>query len=254
MLWRFAASLALIRIVQASLVDPSTLPVAIVGTYNVTFAIAYVPNDLAKSLLPASYQNSVLPANATMFPGLQPGQTPLLLELGREANAGPPGLNMLSFQEAKIEVPLVDRTGNGVPFLYKRIIFVDNYVDVIGSWLEYSLNTTFATFNPANSSQAPSFDYTIQGVISSIFSTATHSVPLETFKYLAHLPWFGDGLLCAQHTYNWEDAPSPVKIEGSATLLPPYSGGSGGTTITLYAVQPVVSFQIRGPFPCSAWT
>ena len=84
-------------------------------------------------LIPEGY--SILPPAAEQFPGIGEDELPIFIELGREANAGPPLLNFENFQEAKIEVPNVARLNDSSPFLYKRWIAVDNTLDVVGSWI-----------------------------------------------------------------------------------------------------------------------
>ncbi|THH19676.1 hypothetical protein EW146_g1535 [Bondarzewia mesenterica] len=101
---------------------------AIQGTYNTTFVCIVTSKAHARSLLPDVYQDALLPVNATLYPGLSEDEHPIVLELGRESNAGPPGLGILSFQEAKVEVPLVRRVSDSdVPFLYKRQAHVHTF-------------------------------------------------------------------------------------------------------------------------------
>ena len=54
--------------------------------------------DNSVQLLPAEYQDAVLAPDTSQYPNLPSGLVPIVLELGHEANAGPPGLNFLSFQ------------------------------------------------------------------------------------------------------------------------------------------------------------
>ena len=121
--------------------------------------------------------------------------------------------------EAKIEVPNIDRLGSGVPFLYKRIILVDNAVDVVGSCelpplgpsssirciagnsylplttvkdAEYGLNTTYNTFSPPDTSNATTFDYDVASVLQATLSPSSDpnwTYPVSTYQYNAHLPW-----------------------------------------------------------------
>lgn len=110
---------------------------SILGRYNVTFAIISVPLEHAASvsilagqesasltsspqLVKAEYAKSILPPDPTLYPGIG-DNVPIFLELGREANAGPLGLQISNFQEAKIEVPNIKRVEDAdTPFLYKR--------------------------------------------------------------------------------------------------------------------------------------
>ncbi|KAI5478360.1 hypothetical protein MNV49_005211 [Pseudohyphozyma bogoriensis] len=148
------------------LLSPDELPVAIEGVYNTTLVIVPVTLEHAQSLLPAAYRSKLLAPDSAAYPALAAGKYPMILELGREKDAGPPGLNVLDFQEAKLEVPNVARlAGSSTPFLYKRIIFVDDYVDVIGSYLQYGLNTTYNSFTPSNSSASASFNYAVDGTV-----------------------------------------------------------------------------------------
>ncbi|KAI3617988.1 hypothetical protein WG66_005853 [Moniliophthora roreri] len=113
----------LVRVLcNAALSD--SFPAAIIGTYNVTFVIVGVPSESAYSLVPAKYREvrAILPPDLAQFPALATEELPVFLELGREADAGPPFLSFESFQEAKIEVPNVKRVDNSSPFLYKRLI------------------------------------------------------------------------------------------------------------------------------------
>jgi hypothetical protein len=83
--------------------------------------------DMTTQLVPAKYRdaNAILPPDPALFPGLETGKLPVFLELGREADAGPPLLNLANFQEAKIEVPNVKRLDNSpAPFLYKRRVIL----------------------------------------------------------------------------------------------------------------------------------
>jgi hypothetical protein len=178
-------------------------------------------------LLPALYKNSLIKPNSSVYPGLADDSHPIVFELGREANAGPPLLNFLSFQyvywhqfespltktgrsrEAKIQVPFVGRieSSPNTPFLYKRQIMVDSALDVAGSWISFGLNTSLNTFIPSNSSNSSSFDYEVTGVIkASLKSVENGVVPIETFQSAAGLPWFAEFATCAQHFYNFTGA------------------------------------------------
>ena len=162
-------------------------------------------------MVPSQYP--LLPVNKTLYPGISDDQHPIVLELGREANAGPPGLGILSFQEAKIEVPDVQRVSDSDrPFLHKRQalelpiesriglilpfhrwIAVDDSLDVVGSWVQYGLNTSLETFAPANSSNSSSYSYTVQGAIeaelSALSKEETPRFGLDTYTAGATLPW-----------------------------------------------------------------
>jgi hypothetical protein len=81
---------------------------------------------------------------------------------------------------------------------------VDNALDVAGSWVAFGLNTTLNAFIPSNSSNSSSYDYEAQGVLKANIQPAmSGSVPVETFKTAAGLPWFAELLTCAQHVYNF---------------------------------------------------
>ncbi|ETW86833.1 hypothetical protein HETIRDRAFT_431393 [Heterobasidion irregulare TC 32-1] len=230
---------------------------AIQGTYNTTFVHVVTSKDHAQSLVPSQYP--LLPVNKTLYPGLSDDQHPIVLELGREANAGPPGLGILSFQEAKIEVPDVQRVSDSDrPFLHKRWIAVDDGLDVVGSWVQYGLNTSLETFAPANSSNSSSYSYTVQGAIeaelSALSKEETPRFGLDTYTTGATLPWFGTYLLCAQHTYNFTHPVEPfVFTKGTVTLYPPYAGPNATGPITLEAagVHVTASFDISYALACS---
>ncbi|GAW07835.1 proteasome (macropain) activator subunit 3 (PA28 gamma [Lentinula edodes] len=170
-----------------------------------------VPIALAQSFVPTSY--TLLPPNETFFPGITDGNVPLFLELGREANAGPPLLNFENFQEAKLEVPNVQRLSDSeIPFLYKRWIAVDNQLDVFGSLTDFGLNTSFNSFSPANSSNSTVYDYSIMA--------------------------FGD------------DGTSFLR--GNITLHPPYAGPGVFNPVTypVQGINGVFEFKIVGPLIC----
>ncbi|KAK7690843.1 hypothetical protein QCA50_005945 [Cerrena zonata] len=234
--------------VKAAIAD---WPAAIIGTYNVTFALVAVPESVAYSLLPASYAGKIIPPGQDKFPGLEDGQLPIFLELGREKNAGPPGLNIENFQEAKIEVPFVKRLDKSEdPFLYKRLIAVDSLIDVIGGAVQFGLNSTLQTFAPSNSSNSSTFDYSIVNVVDAALKPTVGAPkwPLETFQEVGGLPWFAEYLLCAQHFYNWTSSPEVTHLEGSVTLHPPYVPET--TTFPAQAVHGVFDFQIKGALLC----
>ncbi|KAJ1301714.1 hypothetical protein OPQ81_008947 [Rhizoctonia solani] len=223
------------------------LPGAIIGTYNVSFLMGAAPTTFVQSLLPESYRNSLIRPNASIYPGLAADSHPIVFELGREANAGPPLLNFISFEEAKIEIPYVARIGSAPtkPFLYKRRIMVDNAINVAGSWISFGLNTTLDTFIPANSSNSPSYDYEVQGVLKAEIQPATSgSIPIESFKATAGLPWFAEFLTCAQHFYNFTN---PIeRVSGTVEL-------AQGVKIPVEGIHTVVPFKIVGALGCDLY-
>ncbi|KAL1697149.1 hypothetical protein GGG16DRAFT_84800 [Schizophyllum commune] len=232
-------------------IDPDSALASIIGTYNVTFALVAVPSDVAYSLIPEGY--SILPPAAKQFPGIGEDDLPIFIELGREANAGPPLLNFENFQEAKIEVPNVARLNDSSPFLYKRWIAVDNTLDVVGSWVQFGLNTSKEEFNPTNSSNATSFDYSIVDAVDGTFTPIEGETtwPLSTFQAVGGQPWFAEYPTCAQHFY--EESSVPVTyLSGSVTLHPPYAGPNATepTTFAAQAIHGIFGFKIVGPLIC----
>lgn len=233
-------------------IDPETAPASITGTYNVTFALVAVPSDVAYSLVPEGY--TILPPSSEQFPGIGDGKLPIFIELGREANAGPPLLNIENFQEAKVEVPNVLRVEDSeAPFLYKRWIAVDDAIDVFGSWIQFGLNTSKEEFNPSNSSDATSFDYSIVGAVDGTFTPTEGEPqwPLSTFESVGGQPWFAEYPTCAQHFY--EDSSVPVTyLTGSVTLYPPYAGANATEPVTFVAqaIHGIFDFKIVGPLIC----
>ncbi|CCO35503.1 proteasome (prosome, macropain) activator subunit 3 (PA28 gamma [Rhizoctonia solani AG-1 IB] len=212
------------------------LPAAIIGTYNVSLLMGAAPTSFVQSLLPETYRNSLIRPNASIYPGLAADSHPIVFELGREANAGPPLLNFISFEEAKIQIPYVARIGSSPtkPFLYKRRIMVDNAINVAGSWIAFGLNTTLNKFIPANSSDSSSYDYQVEGVLKAKVQPATSgSIPLESFKIAAGLPWFAEFLTCAQHFYNFTNPVERV----SDYNMPRHSSAT--------TVDPAVSEQLK---------
>ncbi|CAE6386877.1 unnamed protein product [Rhizoctonia solani] len=213
------AALAVIPGSLGSIVD---LPAAIIGTYNVSFLMGAAPTSFVQSLLPEAYKNSLIRPNTSIYPELAADSHPIVFELGREANAGPPLLNFISFEEAKIQIPYVARIGSSPtkPFLYKRRIMVDNGINVAGSWVAFGLNTTLNKFVPANSSNSSAYDYEVEGVLKAKVQPATSgSIPLESFKATAGLPWFAEFITCAQHFYNFTN---PVERVSAPRRWPIY--------------------------------
>jgi hypothetical protein len=212
---------------------------------------------IREQLVPSPYA-ILLPPNKTLFPGIAEGNTPLFIELGREAKAGPPLLNFENFQEAKLEVPNVQRLNSSpdTPFLYKRWIAVDNELDVIGSLLDFGLNTTLETFLPANSSNSSGWDYSIIDAIDATLVPLSKDEnprwPLETFATVGGMPWFAEYLTCAQHFYNWTALEGPTFLEGNITFHPPYAGLGVEIlrTFPVQAVNGVFTFKIVGPLAC----
>ncbi|KDN36845.1 hypothetical protein RSAG8_10543, partial [Rhizoctonia solani AG-8 WAC10335] len=219
------------------------LPAAIIGTYNVSFLMGAAPTTFVQS------EFAVLAAHPSesIYPGLAADSHPIVFELGREANAGPPLLNFISFEEAKIQIPYVARIGSSPtkPFLYKRHIMVDNAINVAGSWISFGLNTTLNTFTPANSSNSPSYDYKVEGVLKANVQPATSgSIPVESFKGAAGLPWFAEFVTCAQHIYNFTN---PIeRVSGTVELMQ-------GVTIPVEGIHTVASFKIVGALGCDLY-
>ncbi|GAB1524523.1 hypothetical protein RhiTH_007677 [Rhizoctonia solani] len=173
--------------------------------------------------------------------------TPIVFELGREANAGPPLLNFISFEEAKIQIPYVARIGSSPskPFLFKRRIMVDNAINVAGSWIAFGLNTTLNKFIPANSSDSLSYDYEVEGVLKAKIQPATSgSIPLSSFREAAGLPWFAEFVTCAQHFYNFTN---PVqRLSGTVEL-------AEGITVPVEGIHTTVPFKIVGALGCDLY-
>ncbi|KAF8823339.1 hypothetical protein HHX47_DHR10000322 [Lentinula edodes] len=214
-----------------------------------------VPIALAQSFVPTSY--TLLPPNETFFPGITDGNVPLFLELGREANAGPPLLNFENFQEAKLEVPNVQRLSDSeIPFLYKRWIAVDNQLDVFGSLTDFGLNTSFNSFSPANSSNSTVYDYSIVSAIDATLEPLLEGEnlrwPLETYERIGGMPWFAEYLTCAQHFYNWTAQDGTSFLRGNITLHPPYAGPGVFNPVTypVQGINGVFEFKIVGPLIC----
>ncbi|QRV83190.1 hypothetical protein RhiJN_11206 [Ceratobasidium sp. AG-Ba] len=223
------------------------LPAAIIGTYNVSFLMGSAPKTLVQSLLPESYRNSLARPNSSIYPGLGEDSHPIVFELGREANAGPPGLSFVSFQEAKIQIPFVSRVSSSpnTPFLYKQLIMVDEPINVAGSWSTFGLQTTLNKFTPANSSNSSSFDYEVTNVLKAeVMRSSSGVIPVETFQNTARMPWFGNFSTCAQHFYNFTN---PVeRVSGTVTL-------AQGVSIAVEGIHTVASFRIVGALSCSMY-
>ncbi|KAH7334265.1 hypothetical protein B0J17DRAFT_672748 [Rhizoctonia solani] len=221
-------ALAVIPGALGSIID---LPAAIIGTYNVSFLMGAAPTTFVQTP-PESYRNSLIRPNESIYPGLPPDSHPIVFELGREANAGPPLLNFISFDQDSI--PYVARIGSSPtkPFLYKRQIMVDNAINVAGSWISFGLNTTLNTFIPANSSNSHRWPAT------------TGSIPVESFKSAAGLPWFAEFLTCAQHFYNFTN---PIeRVSGTVEL-------AQGVTIPVEGIHTVAPFKIVGALGCDLY-
>ncbi|KAL1759337.1 hypothetical protein FB107DRAFT_257585 [Schizophyllum commune] len=233
-------------------IDPDSALASIIGTYNVTFALVAVPSDVAYSLIPEGY--SILPPAAKQFPGIGEDDLPIFIELGREANAGPPLLNFENFQEAKIEVPNVARLNDSSPFLYKRWIAVDNTLDVIGSWVQFGLNTSKEEFNPTNSSNATSFDYSIVDAVDGTFTPIEGETtwPLRTFQAVGGQPWYVRGVPHLRSTLLRRVVRSGHVLVGSVTLHPPYAGPNATepATFAAQAIHGIFGFKIVGPLIC----
>ncbi|CAE6518108.1 unnamed protein product, partial [Rhizoctonia solani] len=235
-----------IRLVYATLVIPGALgaildlPPTIIGTYNVSFLMGAAPTTFVQSLLPESYRNSLIRPDESIYPGLAADSHPIMFELGREVNAGPPFLEIESFQQANINIPYVARIGSfpSKPFLYKRHMMIDDAIDAAGSWLVFGINTTLNTFVPTDSSNSSSYDYQVTGVLKAKVQPAiSGSIPVESFKSVARLPWFGDFPTCAQHSYNFAN---PVeRVSGTVEL-------AQGVAIPVEGIHTVASFKIVG--------
>ncbi|ESK91580.1 hypothetical protein Moror_2498 [Moniliophthora roreri MCA 2997] len=237
-----------------AVVDKSATP-SVLGTFNASFIIGEVPAELAYSLLPAKYRDSkaILPPDSAKFPGIKDGMLPILLELGRETNSGPPGLQIENFQEAKIRVPNV-KLDSSSPFIYSRLIATD--VDLIaqGSKYQFGLNASVETFVPANSNEAQDYNYIVKNVVEVRLSEVAESslrYPVSTYEFLRTLPWFGDKEGdCAQHFY---DASSALvkRLSGQATLYPPLAGKSDSpVSFAIEAIHGVYNYIIVGPQAC----
>ncbi|KAF8711850.1 Proteasome activator pa28, REG alpha beta subunit, partial [Rhizoctonia solani] len=225
------------------------LPAAIIGTYNVSFLMGAAPISFVQSLLPEKYRESLIRPDASIYPGLGADSHPIVFELGREANAGPPLLNFISFEEAKIQIPYVARIGSSPskPFLFKRRIMVDNAINVAGSWIAFGLNTTLNKFIPANSSDSLSYDYEVEGVLKAKIQPATSgSIPLSSFREAAGLPWFAEFVTCAQHFYNFTN---PVeRLSGKSWTVEL----AEGITIPVEGIHTTVPFKIVGALGLSS--
>lgn len=196
--------------------------------------------------LPKSTVVNLLPQNLTL---LGDGSThSVVFELGREINTGPP-LAQGTFQEAKLEIPNVKRLKNSdAPFVYKKSIWVDQEIQAFGSGLVYGLNGSKQTFTPADTSNAPNYNYAIDGILQSDLNSASTKGDVAPYQAVASQPWFGSGLLCAQHRYNL-DAPvqEPIFLQGSLTLDD--ASGLGGT-YQVQAMHATYTFEILAPQLC----
>jgi len=72
-------------------VHATALSPTIVGTYNATFWSVPLPKCLLESFVPNEYLDSLPSPDAG-------GNIAAVVELGREANSGPPGLQLLNFE------------------------------------------------------------------------------------------------------------------------------------------------------------
>ncbi|ESK89033.1 hypothetical protein Moror_13114 [Moniliophthora roreri MCA 2997] len=237
----------LVRVLcNAALSD--SFPAAIIGTYNVTFVIVGVPSESAYSLVPAKYREvrAILPPDLAQFPALATEELPVFLELGREADAGPPFLSFESFQEAKIEVPNVKRVDNSSPFLYKRLIGkIANLVPIPASRylfrrIAVTARTTIMLYRTCWMQLSGKY---LKKKLDTLFPRIKAS-ELEFAEYL----------ICAQHSYDFTSLNETKCLAvGSVTLHPPYSGPEAATPVTFrgYAVRGVHTFKIVGPLPWS---
>ncbi|QRV97377.1 hypothetical protein RhiJN_25396 [Ceratobasidium sp. AG-Ba] len=229
---------------QAAIIDRTA---AIIGTYNVSFLMGSAPKTFVQSLLPEAYRSSLIRPNSSVYPGLTDDSHPIVFELGREANAGPPGLNIISFQEAKIQIPFVSRVSSSpnTPFLYKKQIMVDNALNVPTSWLAFGLHTTLNKFTPSNSSNSSSFDYEVTDVLKAeVKKSSSGAIPLETFRSTAGMPWFADFSTCAQHFYNYTGAVE--RVSGTVTL-------AQGVSVPVEGIHTVAPFKIVGALACDLY-
>ncbi|QRW24791.1 proteasome activator pa28 beta subunit [Rhizoctonia solani] len=200
------------------------LPAAIIGTYNVSFLMGAAPISFVQS-------------------------PPDRVRARSRGKRGPPLLNFISFEEAKIQIPYVARIGSSPskPFLFKRRIMVDNAINVAGSWIAFGLNTTLNKFIPANSSDSLSYDYEVEGVLKAKIQPATGSIPLSSFREAAGLPWFAEFVTCAQHFYNFTN---PVqRLSGKSWTVEL----AEGITVPVEGIHTTVPFKIVGALGCDLY-
>lgn len=136
--------------------------------------------------------------------------------------------------------------------------------------LQFGLNTSKEVFTPSNSSDSPSYDYTIAGAVEATFEEVDSiEFPLTTFQAIGGQPWFAEYPTCAQHSYNESVVPvtylkgiyvysilardvSDQTPLGDITLFPPYAGANatGPATFEAQAVHGLFDFTIVGAVEC----
>ena len=121
-------------------------------------------------------------------------------------------------REAKIEVPSIRRVDYSTTgFTYKTRILVDNLIDVPSSFLVFGLNTVFSSFTPPNSSDAPSLAYSASKGLtaSAVQDDLEPTLPDSVFEQNAAQPWFGDGVQCGMHVYDFVNAEERKRVKGA---------------------------------------
>lgn len=105
-------------------------------------------------------------------------------------------------------------------FTYKKQILVDNLLDVPSSYIIYGLSTAFTSFIPLNSSLSSLLDYSTKGGLTSsdIQPDRNPITPDSVFEQNAGQPWFGDGLQCGKHVYDFANATESQRIKGTQKL------------------------------------
>ncbi|EPQ59992.1 hypothetical protein GLOTRDRAFT_118453 [Gloeophyllum trabeum ATCC 11539] len=233
---------------------------SISGTYNVTFAILPLLTAQVELLLNYSSWKTILSPDPLLFPNLPNDTVPVVVELGREIQTGP-GSIKLDFQEAKLEVPNLSRLTKepSTPFTFKTHIFVDQAIDVFGSFVEFGLPTSLETFVPADSANVSGrgYPYSVKGAVESNFLTLGEGEEPrwgeEAYRNVSSQTWFGWSLLCGRHTYDYEHpVDTPAFVKGNVTLYPPYVGGADPVTFTnVHGLHATFNFSIAGPEDCA---